>query len=320
MTRIRGLLLLLVLGCALAALAQPPPAPPSAIRMDGVALVPVRPLAAILGAEISFTPAAGVLTLARGDSTMRMTVNAATATRNGTPFALPAPIIYQNQLFVPTRAIGESFGAGMAVHGSTASDPAQHLTVTYGERTAEFRIIAEGRRVAAAFTGQPAAAFAVANLPGIDAYNSRYLSDIIPLQAWLVRDNRELWRATLASGVSITQFAARDVTGDARPELLLTNLARHSYMGPYPGSIYHAVIYRWDGATMRPVLALDFSRDHGRLTLQQPNPARPATIVLVDTNWQRNEDISHVIRDTYAWNGTRFTRTRHVLSRRLPAP
>lgn len=295
-----------------------PPEPAHAILLGNTALVPVRAIAESAGATVTLDTAASTVTLERDATTLTLAAYDTSATSNGRSLLLPAPPLLRNgQLYVPVRTVATVFGVNIGLHGSTASDPAKSISLANQGKTTLFRAVEEARMLSADFTGsgQAETAFAVANIVGIDAYNSRYVSDIVPLEVWVVQGRRERWRASMASGVSISRFVAQDLTGDRRADLLLYFLTRHSYMGPYPGSIYRANVFHWDGRTFQSVLSLDYSRDHGRLYLEYPRPSQAARYFLIDTNWRNNEDVSHYIAELYTWNGSRFVLAKRVVTR-----
>lgn len=315
-----GYAIILYLLCS-AVMAEP--AAPHAILLNGNAMAPVRPLAAGVQAAVSRDAATGAVTLTRGDVTLMITPYDRQARLGDQLLALPAPsLLRAGQLFVPVRAITDAFAATAVLHGGMTQDSAKQVAVTYQHVTTVFRAVEAGRMLIADVTGdgQAETAFAVANVPGIDAYNSRYLSDIVPLEVWVVEGTRERWRTTLAKGVSISRFEAPDLTGDRTSELLLTYFTRHSYMGPYPGSIYTVNAFGWNGRAFTRILALDYSRDHGHLYTEPATLGKAAAFILTDTNWKRNEDSSHYIAELYAWNGRQFALSaRKVTGKPIPS-
>lgn len=311
-------MLLLCASCAMILAQNQPPAPPHAILLENTALAPVRAVAEGMGAAISLDTATLAVTLTRNDIMVMLTPYNTTATSNGKAVSLPvSPLLREGQLFIPLRAMATTFGAAIELRGGTVSDSAKSIALVYQGKTTLFRAVEAGRMLKANLTGgsQTETAFAVANVIGIDAYNSPYLTDIVPLEVWVVHGTRALWRLSLDKGVSISQFQAPELTGDRTPELLLTFLTRHSYMGPYPGSIYHTSVFRWNGQTFPGILSLDYSHDHGKLFIEHVNPATAASFILVDTNWRVNEDITHYVAERYTWNGSRFRLAKRVVTR-----
>ncbi|HOF87683.1 MAG TPA: copper amine oxidase N-terminal domain-containing protein [Armatimonadota bacterium] len=300
------LVLVLLWTFGAAAVAQQPP---HAILLHGNALVPVRPLAAGVGATVSLDDATRAVTLTRGELTLTLIPYDPVARAGDTTVNLPVPpLLRAGHLFVPARAVATAFGATVELRGGTADDAAKRLAVTYGEATTLFRAVEGGQVLTADLTGDGRAetAFAVANVPGIDAYNSPYLSDLVPLEVWVVQGTRTLWRTSLATGVSVSRFTAPELTGDRTTELLLSYFTRHSSMGPYPGSTYTVRAFGWQGRTFERLLALEYSREHGRLYTEPATLGKAAAFILVDTDWRRRQDSSRYIAELYAWNGRRF--------------
>lgn len=286
--------------------------------LNGNALVPVRPLTMAVGATLSLDSASRAVTLVRDE--VRLTL-APYETAGALRLPVP-PLLRAGQLFVPARAVADIFGATVALHGGTAEDAAKRVVVTYQETTTRFRAVEGGRMLTADLTGdgQAETAFAVANVPGIDAYNSPYLSDIVPLEVWVAQGTRQLWRTRLATGVSVIRFATQELGGDRTPDLLLTYLTRHSSMGPYPGNINTVNAFSWQGRTFARILAFDYSRTHGRLYTEPATLGKAAAFIVVDINWRQREDASHNAAELYTWNGHRFQLAeRRVTSRPIPS-
>jgi YVTN family beta-propeller protein len=78
---------------------------------NGRAFVPVRYLADALGAQTSWDAATRTVTLAKGDTTIGMTIGSATLTVNGvTSWMDVAPVIKGGRTFLPGRWVAEAFG------------------------------------------------------------------------------------------------------------------------------------------------------------------------------------------------------------------
>jgi hypothetical protein len=168
--------------CTLSIAQTPALAPPHAILLNGTALVPVRALATGIEATVTVTSPVPTVTLERDATTLTLTAYATAATSNGQPLTLLAPpLVRGQQLYVPVRAVATVFGATIGFRGSTPQDSAKGIVMVYQGTSTLFRTVEDGRMVNADFTGsgQVETAFAVANVFGIDAYNSPYLTGLI---------------------------------------------------------------------------------------------------------------------------------------------
>lgn len=80
------------------------------IRYDRT-MVPVRRLAELMGAEVSYDGATRQVTMKRAGDTIRMTIGQRAAWKNGTAFEMDvAPYIEDGRTYVPIRYIAEFFG------------------------------------------------------------------------------------------------------------------------------------------------------------------------------------------------------------------
>lgn len=82
------------------------------VIVDGRTLVPVRPAAYALGAEVDWDGATRTATLARGDTVIEIVTGSYTFLRNGVEISLDVPAgIINDRNHLPLRALFEAFGA-----------------------------------------------------------------------------------------------------------------------------------------------------------------------------------------------------------------
>jgi hypothetical protein len=98
--------------------------PPQMI--SGRTMVPLRAIFEALGATVNWNQAAQTVTATRGDVTVSLTIGSNVLLRNGQeiPLDVPAQVV-SGRTLVPTRAVAESFGAGVNWDG-----PARTVVIT----------------------------------------------------------------------------------------------------------------------------------------------------------------------------------------------
>ena len=82
---------------------------------DGRTFLPVRAVFEAMGAQVSYDPAAGTVTAARGDTTVTMTLGSTDATVSAGGITTPvvmdvAPYAHDNRTYVPVRFAAQAFG------------------------------------------------------------------------------------------------------------------------------------------------------------------------------------------------------------------
>ena len=91
---------------------------PAGVRVNGVSLVPLRPVAERLGMKVKAFPP-GTIILAKDAVVVRLTVNSAEALVNDRAVALPTPVRRWNgQTYVPARLLAEVLDLGIAWDGT----------------------------------------------------------------------------------------------------------------------------------------------------------------------------------------------------------
>lgn len=154
---------------------------PSALIVNGSALVPLRAVAEWLGARVSFDRPTGVITLTAKDTVLRLVVNSTAATVNGAPATLAAAARFVGGIaYVPVRFVSEQLGA----------------RATWDARTRAVTVTAPGR----------AEPLVLSAAPSTDIYAAiRRRADIRPL----LRDDPSLARARDANRQTPLHEAAR---------------------------------------------------------------------------------------------------------------
>jgi len=80
-------------------------------------MVPLRAIGEALGAEVSWDGEARLVTLVRGGTTVKLTIDSAVAMVNGTPVTMDTTAVIRNsRTMVPVRYVGELLGADVLWH------------------------------------------------------------------------------------------------------------------------------------------------------------------------------------------------------------
>jgi len=102
------------------------------ISRDGRALVPLRVIFEVLGANVAWDPVARTITGTRGNTTMFLQINNRTAKLNGNSITLDVPpAVIDGRTMVPTRFIAESLDAQVNWDGQTRA-----VSIVTGDATA----------------------------------------------------------------------------------------------------------------------------------------------------------------------------------------
>jgi len=121
-------------------------------------LVPLRVIAENLGADIGWDGKTGTVTIIRGETNVRLTINANTALKNGATVTLEVPArLVTGHTMVPLRFVGEVLGADVQW---SAADRTVHVTA---EPLWSFIIVAD-RGATVEFTDLDAAKMTPVNI------------------------------------------------------------------------------------------------------------------------------------------------------------
>ena len=118
---------------------------------------------------------------------------------------------------------------------------------------------------------------------------------------WLAKGGTIGWKNDSGLG-TVTGFAAKDLTGDGRPELLYTC---ETYGGSGGSKDYYA--YTWNKDGFKRIVDAGGSEESGLVIVAAPG--RPASLILYDYVWASGEahaDPHTWIAQGFRWDGTKF--------------
>lgn len=95
-------------------------APQTGVLVGGTTMVPMRPIFEALGARLTWDAANNSVTAVKSDTTIRLTIGSATATRDGVEVELArAPMLSGGSTLVPLRFVSEALGSKVGWDGDT---------------------------------------------------------------------------------------------------------------------------------------------------------------------------------------------------------
>ncbi|MHB9025261.1 MAG: copper amine oxidase N-terminal domain-containing protein [Armatimonadota bacterium] len=294
---------------------------PAGLLVEGATQVPLRYLAGWLGATINYNEGSASIEISVRGHEILLSLNSRNAYLDDKPIPLKSPPLTASGVaYVPLRFVTEAFGAKVAWDAArleaTVTDTASGKQLVFPVRPyipgwpAGYL---NYRSVIADFDGdrRPEVVYAA-----VAADEAHPVENPPPAIFWALRGGRMIWR--FVSDFSwADNLQARDLTGDGRPELLITSGTLGNTQGA--GALY---LFRAAGGTFKNIAGtkegyLGYSLSHGGVSVRPGQRSQAATLVRYDALFAPGEGRYAPHRywaEWYAWKTAAFQRSARKVS------